>query len=86
MRNPMKLSLLKLSQLQPGQRAKVKRILLSASARVRLMEMGLTTGAEFVLVRFAPLGDPLEIQLRGYHLSLRLQEAEGVEVESLPAS
>lgn len=52
--------------------------------RQRLLEMGLTVGATFELVRFAPLGDPLEIKLRGYHLSLRRLEAEGIEVEPLP--
>ena len=47
------------------------------------MEMGLTPGAEFELVRFAPMGDPLEIRLRGYHLSLRRLEADGIEVEEI---
>ena len=74
----------KLSELPVGARARVARVTLAGGARQRLLEMGLTPGAEFTLVRFAPLGDPLEIHLRGYHLSLRRQEAEGVEVEPLP--
>ncbi len=74
----------KLSEMTAGGRARVCRVTLAGGARQRLLEMGLTPGAEFELVRFAPLGDPLEIRLRGYHLSLRRQEAESVEVEPLP--
>ena len=74
----------KLSELAAGTRARVSRVALPGGARQRLLEMGLTPGAEFELVRFAPLGDPLEIRLRGYHLSLRRQEAEGIEVEVAP--
>ena len=76
----------KLSELAPGVRARVARVALPGSARQRLLEMGLTPGAEFELVRFAPLGDPLEIRLRGYQLSLRRQEAEGIEVEVTPVA
>lgn len=74
----------KLSELVVGARARVARITVPGGARQRLLEMGLTPGAEFTLVRFAPLGDPLEIRLRGYHLSLRRQEAELIEVEPSP--
>lgn len=48
--------------------------------RHRLLELGLTTGATVELVRFAPLGDPIEIRVRGYLLSLRRTEAAGVHV------
>jgi Fe2+ transport system protein FeoA len=50
----------------------------------RLMEMGLTRGATFQVVRYAPMGDPIEIRVRGYHLSLRKSEAAGIAVEALP--
>lgn len=73
----------KLSEMLVGSRGRVARVGLAGGARQRLIEMGLTAGATFELVRFAPLGDPLEIKLRGYHLSLRRQEAESVEVEPL---
>lgn len=73
----------KLSELAAGARARIARVTLPGGARQRLMEMGLTPGAEFELVRFAPMGDPLEIRLRGYHLSLRRLEAEGIEVEEV---
>jgi Fe2+ transport system protein FeoA len=50
---------------------------------LRLMEMGLTPGVELSIVGVAPLGDPLELDVRGYRLSLRRAEADRVEVESL---
>jgi ferrous iron transport protein A len=55
----------------------------SGSAFLRLREMGMLPGTRVKLVRKAPLGDPIEIEVRGYHLTLRLQEAEGVVVESV---
>ena len=45
--------------------------------------MGLIAGTEFTLVRFAPLGDPLELKILGYHLSLRKEEARHIKVELL---
>ncbi len=48
--------------------------------RGRLMEMGLLVGTPVELVRFAPLGDPVEIKVRGYHLTLRRHEAEQIWV------
>lgn len=52
-------------------------------AAERMMEMGLVEGTQFSVVRFAPLGDPIEIKARGYHLTLRRAEAMSVEVEKL---
>lgn len=49
--------------------------------RSRLLEMGLLVGTPIQLVRFAPLGDPVEIKVRGYHLTLRKQEAEQIWVQ-----
>jgi ferrous iron transport protein A len=48
---------------------------------IRLQEMGLTPGAEFKVVKVAPFGDPIEIDLRGYRLCLRKQESKLVEFE-----
>ena len=71
-----------LDKLKPGQHAKVKNVLGSVTAVYqRLMEMGIFDGAELEVIRFAPLGDPMEIRLHGYHLSLRKSEAACVEVE-----
>jgi len=49
--------------------------------RQRLLEMGLTVGVQFEVIRFAPMGDPLEIKVRGYRLSLRKREAAGILIE-----
>jgi Fe2+ transport system protein FeoA len=49
----------------------------------RLLEMGILEGTEIEVVRLAPLGDPIEIELRGYHLSIRRSEAEQIEIAPL---
>ncbi len=70
-----------LSRLRPGQSGRVLRIDGEASLRQRLQEMGLVRGTPVRFVRVAPLGDPIEIRVRGYHLSLRRQDAEQIIVE-----
>jgi ferrous iron transport protein A len=70
-----------LSELSPGQSGKVQRVEVTGSARGRLQEMGLIRGTVVQFVRCAPLGDPIEIRVRGYRLSLRRQEAESVIIE-----
>lgn len=72
-----------MSGLSVGDRGRVCAMTLAGEQRQRLMEMGLTVGSEFQVVRFAPLGDPLEIKVRGYHLSLRKSDAAGVRVVRL---
>ncbi|HUL53508.1 MAG TPA: FeoA family protein [Opitutaceae bacterium] len=74
-------STVKLSQLPIGARATVREFPHQGPAFLRLREMGLLPGTAVTLVRTAPLGDPLEIQVRGYHLTLRKTEAEHVLVE-----
>jgi len=59
----------------------ISEIKVPADQRGRLLEMGLLVGTPVELVRFAPLGDPLEIKVRGYHLTLRKHEAELIWVE-----
>ena len=68
---------------QPGQRAEILDVTGDDAVAVRLMEMGLTEGAEIQLVGFAPLGDPIEFLIRGYRLSLRKAEAARVAIEVL---
>jgi Fe2+ transport system protein FeoA len=63
----------------------VAEIHLAGEERSRLLELGLVPGTVVELVRFAPLGDPVEIKVRGYHLTLRRHEAEQVRVETPPA-
>ncbi len=72
---------MKLSELAVGATAVVRGFPKSGPASIRLREMGLLTGTPVTLVRTAPLGDPLEIKVRGYHLTLRKSEAEHVIVE-----
>lgn len=71
---------LPLSALALGERARVAEIRVPAADRPRLMEMGLLVGTPVELVRFAPLGDPVELKVRGYHLTLRRHEAEQILV------
>jgi ferrous iron transport protein A len=67
--------------LRAGQKGVVAEINLPPEARGRLQELGLVVGTPLELVRFALLDDPLEIRLRGYHLTLRRHEAEKVVVQ-----
>ena len=72
-----------LDRLQIGERARVRQVSGTDGVAVRLMEMGVTPGAELQLVGKAPWGDPLEFELRGYRLSLRRSEAARVEIEPI---
>ncbi|HNR72081.1 MAG TPA: FeoA family protein [Verrucomicrobiota bacterium] len=72
---------LPLTSLPLGGRAVVVEINLPPESRPRLMEMGLLVGTPVELVRFAPLGDPVDIKVRGYHLTLRKHEAEQILVQ-----
>jgi ferrous iron transport protein A len=74
---------LPLSALAPGSAGKVTEIKVPAANRPRLMEMGLLIGTPVELVRFAPLGDPVEIKVRGYHLTLRKHEADQIFVSAV---
>ncbi|HTP80360.1 MAG TPA: FeoA family protein [Bacteroidota bacterium] len=71
-----------LDTLVPGEKGTIQSIATPAAPlRQRLMEMGLTKGAHVELIRLAPLGDPIEILIRGYRLSLRKEEAGSVQIE-----
>ena len=70
-----------LSELAIGQGGKIMALELPPEAKQRLLEMGMTVGARIEIVRFAPLGDPVDIKVRGYHLSIRKHEAAGIWVE-----
>jgi ferrous iron transport protein A len=73
-------ALIKLSELAVGASAVVREFPKTGPAFIRLREMGLLAGTPVTLVRTAPMGDPLEIKIRGYHLTLRKDEAEHVLV------
>ncbi|SHJ73937.1 ferrous iron transport protein A [Shimia gijangensis] len=71
----------KLKDLEIGDRATVAGFCGGSGAyRRKLLSMGLTLGTEFSISRLAPLGDPVEIRVRGYNLSLRKHEAEAIDV------
>ena len=73
--------MIKLSELAVGASAVVREFPKTGATFVRLREMGLLAGTRLTLIRTAPMGDPIEIKLRGYHLTLRKAEAEHVLVE-----
>jgi ferrous iron transport protein A len=70
-----------LKEIKPGTTVKVVKIGGEGPVKRRIMEMGLTKGAEVYVRKVAPLGDPVEITVRGYELSLRKADAELIEVE-----
>ena len=71
-----------LTTLAVGSAGTIAEIRIPAENRGRLLEMGLLVGTPVQLVRFAPLGDPVEIKVRGYHLTLRRHEADQLLVRS----
>jgi ferrous iron transport protein A len=75
-----------LGDLRVGERATVLRLSIERPVARRLMELGLLPGTSVDVVRVAPLGDPIEIALRGYRLSIRRSEAARVEVTDRRAS
>jgi len=72
--------LIKLKDMRTGQRGVVKDLGAEGRESLRLMEMGLLPGTHIRFVRRAPLGGPLEVEMRGFHLSLRAKEAESISV------
>lgn len=70
-----------LKQVKVGQTVKVVKIQGTGPVKRRIMDMGITKGVEIFVRKVAPLGDPIEINVRGYELSLRKADAEMVEVE-----
>ena len=70
-----------LREVPVGSTAKVVKIHGEGAVRRRIMDMGITKGVEIHVRKVAPLGDPMEITVRGYELSLRKADAESIEVE-----
>lgn len=70
-----------LKDVKIGKTCTVKRIHGEGALRRRIMDMGITRGAELYLRKVAPLGDPIEIMVRGYELTLRKADAELIEIE-----
>jgi len=70
-----------LKDLKPGEKAVIVKVAGESSVKRRLMDMGVTKGAEVIVRKVAPLGDPIEVNIRGYELTFRKSEAENITVE-----
>ncbi len=70
-----------LRQIKVGETAKVLKLHGDGAVRRRIMDMGLTRGTEVHIRKVAPLGDPIEVTVRGYELSIRKADADMIEVE-----
>ncbi len=70
-----------LKELKPGQQGKVTSVGTSGNMKRRIMDMGVTPGVTVKVIKVAPLGDPIEVNVRGYELSLRKDEAAQIMVE-----
>ena len=71
-----------LSDIKPGATCTVVRLLDQGATRRRIMDMGITKGAQIRVDKVAPLGDPVDLTVRGYHLSLRKEDLNNIEVET----
>ena len=74
-----------LNDLQPGQQAIVQELRSTGSIRRRLLDMGLIPRTAVKLMKVAPMGDPIEIRVRGYELTLRVEDAMKIQVKEAAA-
>lgn len=70
-----------LAELKPGQKGRIGAIAAVGPLKRRLMDMGVLVGEEVRMVKVAPMGDPLEVEIKSYRLSLRRAEAQGIVLE-----
>ncbi|OPJ57480.1 FeoA family protein [Clostridium oryzae] len=70
-----------LNELKAGQSCKINAVNGSGALRDRLLDMGLTPGTKVALRKIAPMGDPIQVTLRGYELTLRVDDAKSIEIE-----
>jgi len=70
-----------LSELEVGEKCKVARVIAEARIKRKLLDMGIVPGVEIHIEKVAPLGDPVDVLVKGYHLSLRKEEAKAIAVE-----
>ena len=70
-----------LKDMRPGETATVVRLLGEGPVKRRIMDMGITRGTEIFVRKVAPLGDPMELSVRGYELSIRKADAEMIEMK-----
>jgi Fe2+ transport system protein FeoA len=74
---------MRLSDLKQGQAATIAHVGGSGLLRRRILEMGIVKGAEVYVEKYAPLKDPVELIVKGYHVSLRVEEASQIDVENV---
>ncbi|MCQ2398745.1 MAG: ferrous iron transport protein A [Sphaerochaetaceae bacterium] len=72
-----------LDMLKVGKTARVTKVGGAGELRLRLLDMGLIPGTEIKVIKIAPMGDPLELRLRGYELTLRLDDARNINVQEV---
>lgn len=72
-----------LRDLKVGQTATILKNNTSGALKQRFMDMGITKGVTVTVLKIAPLGDPIEIEIRGYHLSVRKNDAQKIEIEEV---
>ncbi len=71
-------NIVKLSNLMPGQKATIIQVCGAPDVRLRMMEMGFVRGAQVEVVKYAPLSDPIEFVIKGYHVTLRREQAADI--------
>ena len=72
-----------LKELEIGHTGRIRKVGTTGALRQRFMDMGITKGVEVTVVKIAPLGDPIEIEIRGYNLSIRKDDASKIEIEEV---
>ena len=77
---------MKLSELKTGQSARVRTVGGEGALRQHMLDMGVIPGVEVTLIKLAPMGDPMELRVRGYELTLRLADAEKIEITPIESS
>jgi Fe2+ transport system protein FeoA len=70
-----------LDKMRVGDTVEITKVNSNGDIRFRLLDMGLVRGEKMEILRFAPLGDPIEVKIKGFHLSLRLEEAKSIDVK-----
>lgn len=76
-------NIIRLSSCQEGDRVRIRKVEGEGIFKRRLQEMGMLKGAEIFIQKYAPLRDPMELVIKGYHLSIRVEEAEKILVQPL---
>ena len=76
----------KLNELKPGQSARIEQVGGEGALRQHFLDMGVIPGAEVTMMKLAPLGDPMELRIHGYELTLRLADAEKILITPLQST